>query len=97
MWKVRGKMSKRLKEEIKVSGEQVVKTVEDLIHAGNVRRITIKDKKGQIVFVIPMTVGVIGAVVAPALAALGAIVAVLSECTITVERDAEDSHQLPRN
>ena len=73
-------------EEFKVSGEDVQKKVKNLLHEGNVRKITIKDKRGNIVLAIPLTVGVIGAVIAPVIAAVGAVAALLTECTITVER-----------
>lgn len=71
-------------ETFKVSGEEVVARVKELIREGNVRRIIIKDKDGKSVAEFPLTVGVVGAVLAPALAALGAAAALLTECTITV-------------
>ena len=74
------------KEEFKVSGQDVQKKVKNLLHEGNIRKITIKDRNGNVVLAIPLTVGVIGAVVAPVLAAVGAVAALLTECTITVER-----------
>ena len=76
----------RKKETIKVKGEQLLKTVKNLINEGNVRRITIKDKNGKQIIIIPLTIGVIGAVFAPVLAAVGAIAALVTECSITVER-----------
>jgi hypothetical protein len=82
-----GVMTKEFSEEIKVSGEQLLKAVKGLIHEGNVRRITIKDKSGQVILVLPMTVGVVGAVLLPALAAVGAVAALVTECTIAVERE----------
>jgi hypothetical protein len=73
------------KETFKVTGAQLVDAVRRLLHEGNVRRVIIK--QGQhTVAEFPLTVGVIGAVLAPILAALGAIAAVLNECTIEVER-----------
>ena len=81
-------MVKATKEEsFKVTGENLLKKVKELIAEGNVRRISIKDKKGKEVIVLPLTVGVVGAVIVPALAAVGAIAALLSECTIAVERE----------
>lgn len=71
----------------KVKGEELLKKVKELIREGNVRRITIKDKKGKTIIVIPLTIGVVGAVLAPVLAAIGAIAALVSECTISVERE----------
>lgn len=73
-------------EEFKVSGNDLQKKVKELLHEGNVRKITIKDRNGNVVLAIPLTVGVIGAVIAPVLAAVGAVAALLTECTITVER-----------
>jgi hypothetical protein len=74
-------------ETFKVSGEELIKKVKDLVKEGNVRHITIKDKMGKTMVDIPLTVGVVGALLAPVLAAIGAIAALVSECTITVERD----------
>ena len=74
-------------ESFRVEGENLLKKVKELIAEGNVRRITIKDKTGKEIIMIPLTVGVVGAVLAPALAAIGAVAALLSECTISVERN----------
>ena len=68
------------REEFQVMGEQLVATVEKLIHEGNVRRIIIK-QEGRIILEIPLTIGVVGALVAPVLAAVGAIGAALTNCT----------------
>jgi len=73
------------KESFKVAADQLVDAVKKLLHEGNVRRIVIKHD-GKTVIELPMTVGVVGAVLAPMLAAVGAIAAVLTECTIEVER-----------
>lgn len=73
-------------EEFKVSSDDLVKTVKKLIHEGNVRRIVIRDEKGKTLLDIPVTIGVIGAVIAPWLAALGVIGAIATNCTIVVER-----------
>jgi hypothetical protein len=73
------------KESFKVAAEQLVDAVKKVLHEGNVRRIVIK-QEGRTVAEFPMTVGVVGAVIAPVLAAVGALAAVLSECTIEVER-----------
>lgn len=76
-------------EEFKVKGEDLLKRVKELIREGNIRRITIKSKEGEPVVVIPLTVGVVGAVLAAPLAAVGAIAALLAECTIHVERETK--------
>lgn len=76
------------KETFQVSGENLLKKVKELIREGNVRKITIKEKSGKDLIVFPLTIGVVGAVLAPVLAAVGAIAALITECTISVERDA---------
>jgi hypothetical protein len=73
------------REEVQVMGEQLVSTVEKLLHEGNVRRIIIKQENHPILE-IPLTVGVVGVLVAPTLAAVGAIGAALTNCTIEVVR-----------
>ena len=73
-------------ERIKVAGEDLVRKVKELIEEGNVRRISIKDKEGRSLIDLPLTIGVVGAALAPALAAVGALAALVTECTITVER-----------
>ncbi len=73
-------------EPIKVAGSQIIDTVQRLIHEGNVRRIVIK-QEGRTIVEFPLTVGVVGAALAPPLAAIGAIAALVAECTIEVERE----------
>lgn len=80
-------MNKKSHEEFHVNGESLLKKVKELISEGNVRKITIKDKKGKELVVFPLTIGVVGAVLAPVLAAVGAIAALIGECTISVERE----------
>ena len=75
------------KEDFKVNGDDLLKKVKELINEGNVRRITIQNKDGKTIVEVPLTVGVVGAVLAPPLAAIGAIAALVTDCTITVERD----------
>jgi hypothetical protein len=77
------------KESFKVAADNLVDAVKKLLHEGNVRRIVIK-QDGRTVAEFPVTVGVVGAVVAPMLAAVGAIAAVLTECTIEVERSGNE-------
>ena len=79
-------MSERTyKESFKVAADQLVEAVKRLIREGNVRRVIIK-QEGRTVVEFPLTVGVVGTVFAPVLAAVGALAAVLTECTIEVER-----------
>ena len=73
-------------EEFRVEGEKLITKIKELIHEGNIRRIIIKDKEGKTVMEIPMTLGVVGALIAPQLAAMGAIAALLTEATILVEK-----------
>jgi hypothetical protein len=72
-------------ETFQLQGGQILEKVRQLIHEGNVRRITVK-QRGHIVAEFPLTVGVVGAIFAPILAAIGALTALLADCTIEVER-----------
>jgi hypothetical protein len=74
-------------EEFRVNGEELLARIKKLVHEGNIRRIIIKNKDGKTVMEIPMTVGVVGALLVPTLAAVGAIAALLSEATVVVEKD----------
>ncbi len=78
-------------EELNISGEDVMSTVKNLVHQGNIRRITIVNKDGRTLLEIPLTLGVVGALLLPTLAALGALAAIVTECKIVVERIDEDS------
>lgn len=80
-------MDEQKKEEsFKVTGENLLQKVKELIEEGNVRKITIKDKNNKELLSFPLTLGVVGAVIAPVLAAVGALAALIGECTISVER-----------
>jgi len=81
-------MSTNFKETFTVKGEQLLKKIKELIEEGNVRKITIHDKAGKEIMSFPLTIGVVGAVVAPVLAAVGALAALITECTLSVERDS---------
>jgi len=78
--------NKKATEEFTVNGEELVAKVKALINEGNIRRIIIKDTEGKTLVEFPLTIGVIGAVLAPILAAVGAIAALVTKCTIIVER-----------
>lgn len=82
-------MSKTFKETFETTGEQLLKKVKELIEEGNVRKISIHDKTGKELMSFPLTFGVVGALLAPVLAAVGALAALIGDCTISVERDAE--------
>ena len=73
-------------EEFQVDGEKIVAKIKELLHEGNIRRVIIKDKDGKTLMEIPVTFGVVGVLIAPQLAALGAIAALLTEATIVVEK-----------
>ena len=75
------------KESFHIDGEQLLKKVKELIAEGNIRKITITGKDGKELMSFPLTIGVVGAVIAPILAAVGALAALIGECTITVERE----------
>ena len=79
--------TKKINEDsFEVSGEELLKKIKELIKEGNVREISIESKKGRVIMVLPLTLGVIGAALLPPLAAVGAIAALLTECTIRVKR-----------
>ena len=73
-------------EEFRVDGEKLIAKIKELIHEGNIRRIIIKDKEGKTIMEIPMTFGLVGVLLAPQLAAIGAIAALLTEATVVVEK-----------
>jgi hypothetical protein len=73
-------------EEFHVNGEELLGRIKTLVHEGNIRRIIIKNKEGAVVMEIPLTFGVVGALLAPSLAAVGAIAALLTEATVVVEK-----------
>jgi hypothetical protein len=73
-------------EEFHVNGEELLARIKELIHEGNIRRIIIKDKDGKVLIEFPLTFGVVGAVLAPTLAAVGAVAALITEATIVVEK-----------
>jgi hypothetical protein len=76
-------------EEFKVRGEELVEKVKQLIHEGNVRRLIIKDDEGKVYLEIPVTFGLIGALIAPMLAAVGAVAAMVANLKIEVVRNDE--------
>jgi Domain of unknown function (DUF4342) len=77
------------KESFSVEGEALLKKIKELIAEGNVRKITITDKAGKEIMTFPLTIGVVGALLLPMLAAVGALAALIGECTITVEREED--------
>ena len=73
-------------EEFNVNGEELLARIKKILHEGNIRRIIIKDKEGKTVMEIPLTIGVVGVLLAPTLAALGAVAALVTEATVVVEK-----------
>ena len=80
--------TKTVWESFKAEGENVAEKVKQVVHEGNVRRVVVKHE-GRTVAEFPLTVGVVGAVLAPVLAAIGALVALMKDCAIEVERTRE--------
>lgn len=78
-------------ETYEVKGDDLLSKVKELVHAGNVRRIAITNDDGERIVEIPLTIGVVGAILAPSLAAIGAIAALVTNCTIEIELLEEQS------
>jgi hypothetical protein len=77
----------KMTEEFRVNGEEILTKVKELIREGNIRNIIIKNDDGKTLINVPLTVGVVGTVIAPQLAAIGAIAALLSHGTIVIEKE----------
>ena len=80
------------KEWFTLNGENLVKKIKELINEGNVRKVTIHDKDGKELMSFPLTIGVVGTLLAPVLAAVGAVAALIGECRISVEREEGSAH-----
>jgi len=76
-------------QEFTISADEVGKKVRELLHEGNVSRIMVKDESGKTLLEIPVTAGVVGVLLAPWLAAAGAIAALATKCTIVVVRNSK--------
>lgn len=74
-------------QEFTLNGDEVVAKVKELVHEGNIRRISIKNEDGRTMLEVPLTIGLIGAALLPVFAAIGAAAALATRCTIVVERD----------
>jgi hypothetical protein len=74
------------REKIEVRGEELLATFKELVHEGNIRKVTILNEDGHKIVEIPLTVGVVGALLLPSLAAIGAIAAIVTKCTLEIER-----------
>jgi hypothetical protein len=76
-------------EEIKLSGENVIKKLKELVKQGNIRKIIVKDEKDKTLIEFPLTVGAVGAALLPIWAAIGAVIALVTNYTIVVEKREE--------
>ena len=76
-------------EEFHVSGERLLSKIKELVHEGNIRRLAIRNEEGKTLIDIPLTLGVVGVVLAPQLAAIGALAALVTDCTLVVEKTQE--------
>lgn len=74
-------------EEFRVNGDKVVAKIKEIVHEGTIRRVLIKNDDGKVLIDIPLTFGVVGALLAPQLAAIGALAALVTQCTIVVEKE----------
>ena len=79
-----------MREEFKVKGDQVVTKLKELLHEGNVRHIVIKNDEGRVLIEFPVSIGLAGALLLPVWAAVGAVAAMVTNCTIEVERTDEE-------
>jgi len=78
--------SKNKKESFTISGDKIIEKVKEIAREGNARRIIIKNEKDETIAEFPLTAGAVGVLLAPALAALGAIAALVTKCTVVVEK-----------
>jgi hypothetical protein len=76
-------------EEFVVDGDRLIAKLKELLHEGTIRRITIKNEDGNVLIDFPLTIGVVGVLLAPQLAAIGAIAALVTRCTLVVEKESQ--------
>lgn len=77
-------------EEFAVSGEELMAKVKELLHEGSIRRISIRNEEGRTLIDVPLALGMVGVILAPQLAALGAVAALLTKATIVIEKDVQE-------
>lgn len=85
------------KESFSINGESLLDKIKELIKEGNVTRIIITDKHGKELLHFPLTAGIFGALLVPMLAVVGTLAALVTECTITVEREVADKEETPND
>jgi hypothetical protein len=90
-------MEKTFYEEMKVKGHELVDKIKSIVHEGNVRRIILKDEKGQTFLEIPLSIAAVGVLAAPLLAGLGAIAALVANFTLVVERAEPEPKKTKNN
>lgn len=78
--------TKSTTEQYRFTGEEVITKIKQIVHEGNVRRVLIKGPEGNVIVEFPLTVGVVGAALVPVWAAVGAVVALVADCTIEIEK-----------
>lgn len=78
------------RENYKVAGDKLLSTIKELLHQGNVRHVVIKNDEGRTLIEFPVSIGVAGAVLLPVWAAVGAVAAIVTRCTIEIEREPEE-------
>jgi hypothetical protein len=76
-------------EDSQVSGDALIARIKEFVHEGNIRRVVIKDEEGKTLIDLPLTIGVVGALVRPKLAAVGAIAAMVTHGKIIVENGGD--------
>ncbi len=82
-------------EEFSLNGAQLIEKFKELVHEGNVRRLTIKNEEGRTLLEVPLTLGVVGAALLPVIAAIGAVAALATKCTLVVERTDDGPNEPP--
>ncbi len=87
---------KKNQEFFKVKGEDLLEKIKEIIREGNARKIIIKNDKEETIIEFPLTIGAVGIILAPVFAAVGAIAALVTDCTIVVEKKDEDEENLTR-
>jgi hypothetical protein len=87
---------KKNEEFFKVKGEELLEKIKEIIREGNARKIIIKNEKDVSIIEFPLTIGAVGILLAPVFAAVGAIAALVTDCTIVVEKRDEDEENLTR-
>ena len=83
----------RSREQFRVPGDELVAKLKELVREGNVRHIVTKDDAGRTLIAVPVSLGVVGAVLLPVWAAIGAIAAVVTKCSIEIERETDDEEE----